>query len=269
MYFPVAWRDEFETETSSQVRLYAEVPMNDGEWYRSQFLGSVEKRGGFIEIRDENWNTVERIADLSNSAEIKDWDFISDRYEGIEAAWDNVKAFFSSDDLKDPDALKFTFDDNNIYAFSAAGVMVGQINFWTNENEWERYYDDQILTVKNINYNYNFHDADWNNIANSGGNERYIVDPDDGSLMLDERGMNVGFRINKDDVSSERWAEYDPQVDAINFDDPDAENFVEEIRYETRSGISHERLPCRKRELERFKRSDSVLCASRGPRLVG
>ena len=235
LYFPVAWRDEFETETSSQVRLYAEVPMNDGEWYRSQFLGSVEKRGGFIEIRDENWNTVERIADLSNSAEIKDWDFISDRYEGIEAAWDNVKAFFSSDDLKDPEALKFTFDDNNIYAFSAAGVMVGQINFWTNENEWERYYDDQILTVKNINYNYNFHDADWNNIANSGGNERYIVDPDDGSLMLDERGMNVGFRINKDDVSSERWAEYDPQVDAINFDDPDAENFVEEIRYETRS----------------------------------
>ena len=240
IFYPVSWRDELETEESTSVRFYEEVSMDNGSWYRSNFLGSMEKRDGFIEVRDENWDTVARVVDLSDSSQVKDWAFITNQYDGLEDAWDNVKTFFpdlenqttgvwETNPLTDPTNLKFTTDDNNIYAFSAVGVMVGQINFWTNENEWESYRNDTPVTVKNFNYNYNFHDADWNNIANSGGNSRYLVDPEDGDLILDEVGTRIGFNQNKSEVDPSLWATYDPGQGAIDF------TTVTEIRYQTNS----------------------------------
>ena len=95
--------------------------------------------------------------------------------------------------------------------------MVGQINFWNDENEWKfiRYDDpdtkveiEELKTIKNVNYNYNFHDADWNNVANSGGNARYIVDEDDDGnevLVLDEVGSNIGFMQRINEVDPDLW----------------------------------------------------------------
>ena len=57
-----SWREEEEVDTSLQVRFYEEIEM-DGGWYHDKFLGTMEKRDGFIEIRDENWNTISRVVD--------------------------------------------------------------------------------------------------------------------------------------------------------------------------------------------------------------
>ena len=247
IYYPVAWRDETELENSTDVRFYSET--DAGGWFRDTYLGSMQKRDGFIEIRDANWNIVKRVVDLSDASQIKNWNEIKLDYTGIEEAWDSVKPFFAdvqgldgsgntawvTNPLVDPINLKFTTDDNQIYAFTAAGTMVAQINFWSNTDEWTGFYGNDERTIKNINYNYNFHDEDWNQIANAGGNLRYIVEAD-GGLELDEVGSNVGFMQRKADVSDVLWATYDPNdtTGTITFAD------VVEVRYETRSWKSVE-----------------------------
>ncbi|MGY8791275.1 MAG: hypothetical protein ACKVKR_13525, partial [Pseudomonadales bacterium] len=230
-YFPVGWREEIDTSSSTSVRFYSETA-EAGGWYSSQFLGTMEFREGFVEVWDSEWTSVARLQDMSNTDAIKDWDFVKDNYDGIEEAWDNVKTFFASDDLKVASMLSFTVDDQNIYAFTATGVMIGQINYWSDTNEWTRWSEGGDLTVKNFNYNYNFHDADWNNLASSGGNERFIVDPTDVSgdtLLLDETSMNIGFTIAKADAGAS-WTNYDPNnAGTITFAD------VDEVRYSTNS----------------------------------
>ena len=69
---------------------------------------------------------------------------------------------------------------------------------------------EELKTIK-INYNYNFHDGDWNNVANSGGNARYIVDEDDDGnevLILDEVDNSFMQRISEVDQS---LGTYDPE----------------------------------------------------------
>ena len=76
----------------------------------TKFLGSMEKRDGFIEIRDE-WETVARIADL-NGSDMLSWDELQAAvdaagnllYPGILEAWTNVSSFF-------PEVA--TFDDDH------------------------------------------------------------------------------------------------------------------------------------------------------------
>ena len=92
IYYPVAWRDQLETEETTSVRYYSEEQM-EGGWYRQKFLGSMEKRDGFIEVRNENWETVARVVDVSDTSNLKDWDFITNQYEGIEEAWDKLSCF--------------------------------------------------------------------------------------------------------------------------------------------------------------------------------
>ena len=56
--------------------------------------------GRFVEIRNENWETVARIADL-NGSDMLTWDELQaatdadgNLYPEISSAWDAVKAFF-------------------------------------------------------------------------------------------------------------------------------------------------------------------------------
>ena len=87
------------------MRYYEEVSMNDGDWYHNRFIGSIEKRDGFIEIRDENWNVVQRVADITNSDAVIDWAAVTDQYAGLEEAWGNVTTFLTDQDLKVPEDL--------------------------------------------------------------------------------------------------------------------------------------------------------------------
>ena len=97
----VLWRDEQEVHESVEIRFYEEVAMDGGNWYHTMFLGSMEKRDGFVEIRNENWETVARIADLSGSA-MMDWAQLQAAVDGngsalypeIADAWSAVTAFF-------------------------------------------------------------------------------------------------------------------------------------------------------------------------------
>ena len=63
------FRDTEETATEVRVEYFRIVEPGDDEywspWY--EYLGSVETRGGFIEVRNSDWETVARIADASHS----------------------------------------------------------------------------------------------------------------------------------------------------------------------------------------------------------
>ncbi len=227
-----SYRDDADTDISSNVQFYTEVPMNDGDWYATNFLGGFHKGNGFIEIHGSNWQTLGRFADPDS---LEDWDDITEANNGLEAAWADVKLFLPTD-LQSAEDLKFTSDDNNIYAFTAAGVMVGNINYWSNSHEWESYYDGKV-TVRNLDYNYNWHDADWKNLANSGGYDRYIVETDSAgseTLIHDETGSNTGVRIYKNQVADDVWSSYDPEdgTGTIEWDK------VTDIQYEVRSNES-------------------------------
>ena len=147
--------------------------------------------------------------------------------------------------------------------------MKAQINFWNNEHEWTSYYDDEPYTVKNFNYNYNFHDAEWNNLANSGGNERFIVDPDDGSLMLDEQGSHVGFNLRIEDADPDTWASYDPgNVEIFGTDDrPVAWSDIAEIDIRRTAGHPSRMSSVRKRTTGQTKYANPVFRNCRGPGL--
>ena len=222
--YPNQWRDKTEVNESEGIRFFEEIPMNNGDWYAQKFLGGAEKRGGFIEIYDSDWNTIERVADPDK---LMSWDKVKAEAPGLEQAWNDVDAFLPSE-IEDPAALKYSLDDNNIYAFTAAGVMAAQINYWYNEDQWDGWFDGQVLPIKNVNYNYNFNDRDWNSIANAGGFDRYIVE-DDGNLVHDETGTNIGVQIYKDEIDPSIWADYDPEdaTGTIVWDD------VTEIRVQT------------------------------------
>lgn len=223
-HYPNEWRDTTEVDTSQSVRFYAEIPMNDGDWYVNQFLGGANKQGGFIEIYGSDWNTIARVADPDK---LMSWDEVKAAAPGLEQAWDDVDAFLPSE-IDDPAVLKYSIDDNNIYAFTAAGVMAAQVSYWYHEDQWDGWFDGQVLPVKNVNYNYNFNDADWNSIANAGGFDRYIVEKD-GNLVHDETGTNIGVQIYKDEADPSIWADYDPEdaTGTIVWDD------VTEIRVQT------------------------------------
>lgn len=207
--YPNQWRDETDIDNTSSVRFFSEQAMNGGNWYASKFLGGVEKRGGFIEIYGSDWQTIARVADPDALAS---WEDIIKDHPGLAEAWDAVDTYLPSS-LSDPKALKYTTDDNNIYAFTAAGVMAAQINYWNDEHSWDGWFDGKVLPVINKNYNYNFHDADWNNIANAGGFDRYIDEGDD-SFVHDETGTNIGVRIYKFDPDTgevnAKWENYNP-----------------------------------------------------------
>ena len=153
--------------------------------------------------------------------------------DGDDDASSEANVTWSPNPLIDPATLTFTSDEEHIYAFTSTGEMVGQINFHTDENEWTFLQCRRCRggkTVKNVHYDYNIHDADWNQVANSGGNALYIVE-DDGTLVLDEVGSKVGFVQHKYEMDPAAWATFDPgdTKGTINFDN------VTQIRYETHS----------------------------------
>ena len=79
-----SYRDDGDIDISSNVQFYTEVPMNDGDWYATNFLGGFHKGNGFIEIYGSNWQTLGRFADPDS---LEDWADIKEANNGLEAAW--------------------------------------------------------------------------------------------------------------------------------------------------------------------------------------
>ena len=88
------------------------------------------------------------------------------------------------------------------YDFDAsvkAGELVSNINFWNGEHTWTGWDGTEY---RNEDTHYNFHDADWNNLASAGSFERYIV-VEDGDDVLDETGSHSGYSVSTpDDVAA-------------------------------------------------------------------
>ena len=229
----------FSTETSLRVE-YFEIP--DGMGWHREFLGAMEVRDGFIEIRDQNWNEVARIVDATNAMKFED---IAAEYEGFAEAWGMVGSFLPPEMAhtgEDEDTgvvttlqynLKFTADDYNIFVFDEAGNLISQVNYWRNDagHEWMDWNNGNgsELIVRETSYHYNFHDANWESIAHAGVRQNYITAVDGQTLaepILHEQGVNYGYRISKDeftkangggDAGTAKWDEFNPNVTKIDW----------------------------------------------------
>ena len=128
-----------------------------------QQIGVVEYRDGFIEVRDGNWNTLGRFADVSSA---DGFDKFASDYTGLEAAWDAVADYFPAEWSERKDLLFSADSNDNILVMDAEGVLsvgsitgrmrvIGRIG--------------RGREVSNTHYSYNFHDGDWNYFGSSGG----------------------------------------------------------------------------------------------------
>ena len=101
-------RDEDESYGSTRVEYYTKVEDND--WSRYEFLGSIEEEGGFYEVRDRFWNELgEPVADLSALVSFSD---ISENFYNLEDSWTAIGDYL-------PDGL--SFDNVANLAFSQDG----------------------------------------------------------------------------------------------------------------------------------------------------
>ena len=158
-------RAEDETREDTHIEYFVEKVSGNNTY--DEFVGSVTIRDGLIEVRDNQWNEVFRGQDTST---LKTAEQIDKNHDGFLEAWTDVKDYLSAD--LQADGVKFGADDWNIYAFSAAGSIIGNINFWNGEHEWTSWDGKQY---KNIDTNFNFHNQNWEPLANSGVFERYLV----------------------------------------------------------------------------------------------
>ena len=78
-----------DVETSERIEFFEVIDHGDHHTQR-EFLGVMEIRDGFIEIRDQNWNEVARIVDATNAME---FEVIAAEYEGFAEAWGMVGSF--------------------------------------------------------------------------------------------------------------------------------------------------------------------------------
>ena len=110
----------------TRVEYFEEVVEGEGDytWTWYNFLGTVETRDGFVEVRDSNWNTIARIADASALLTLEE---IDDEVSGFADAFtsvvDSLPAALSGENVG------FTMDDWHIYAF-ANGELISTINHW-------------------------------------------------------------------------------------------------------------------------------------------
>ena len=93
-----ATRDEEYTSSNRQVELFVQEGEGDNTWL--EYVGRLEYRDGFIEIRDSDWNEVARAVDPDNPNALTWSDLTlesSTSYvEGLEAAWDKIGDYLPS-----------------------------------------------------------------------------------------------------------------------------------------------------------------------------
>ncbi|MEC8541437.1 MAG: hypothetical protein VXY53_06330, partial [Candidatus Thermoplasmatota archaeon] len=173
-----------------------------------EFLGSLELRDGFIEIRDDNWQTLARILD-GDGLSVED---IEAEYAGFQEAWNAVKEYLPSEFEPEVDEsnLKFSIDDwGNIIVFDGAGAMIGRVHSWDYENSWSRYEDGEEYTITNTSTGFNFNDADWNDIGRYETSDRDYTHLDDVALAEsfdDETTVFTSYSVTSDDASNAAWA---------------------------------------------------------------
>ena len=238
------YRSEDSSRESSRVEYFGEYKHlnEDGSesWTDTNyFLGSVQKRDGFIEVHDRNWNLLGRFVDPDQALKFGE---VAAQIDGFSAAW--VELSESLPDGWDADTSSFAIDQwDRIQVFDAAGKLVGRIGFWDGESSWTNWRGD---TVENQWYGFNFNDADWDHIGSVHGDERYVTDGETDIRYHDESHVRVDFSIDKpsDSASDEEktaWADLDPETSSITWDDVDVVRAGESnwVQYETPDGVEN------------------------------
>ena len=230
------FRDTAEVRTDERIEYFETLTQGEGDntWTYDSFLGSVENRDGYIVVRDGNWNEVARVIDVSSAKTLAE---ISVIHAGFEDAWGKVGEFLPSE--LQADDVRFTSDDWNIYAFSAAGELLSNINFWNGEHTWTGW---DGTSYKNIDTNYNFHSADWStHLANAGTFDRYIV-TDTGEEIHDEEGEHSGYSVNDSSVIADIVADFSAGVMNAFSGEGETLDDVSQIRQNFNSwkGLAHD-----------------------------
>ena len=122
------WDGEFTLRSAYDATIYGED--TNALNHARQQIGVVEYRDGFIEVRDGNWNTLGRFADVSSA---DGFDKFASDYTGLEAAWDAVADYFPAEWSERKDLLFSADSNDNILVMDAEGVLLGRINYQTNE----------------------------------------------------------------------------------------------------------------------------------------
>jgi len=219
--------------TNENTRIEYFQESEPDEWGNSydEFIGVVEYRDGFIEVRDENWNTIARLVDPANADSFND---IAQKVTGFSEAWTKAEEYLS-DEWKPEvptdaasgtlsrDLLSFTIDEwDNIVVFDETGALIGRINNWSGEDEWTNWQDNKVT---NTYFNFNFHDEDWNNIADIGGNTRVVTDPETGLFYTDETNEREYFDVVKPESDTTAWLALGSGIDALFSNTEEASSF--------------------------------------------
>ena len=223
-----------QVEDSTRIEFF-DVRESDGGW--QQFLGVMEVRDGYVEVRDSQWNQLAKIVDQSSALSFAD---VAADFAGFASAWATLEAYLpaamavaeytdtTKSDVKTlANALKFTVDDNQIYVFDGTGAMLAHVNYWANsdDNEWIDWNNGngQQITLSGSHYHYNFHDENWNSYGHAGGNLTYVTKVNGTSItpVLHEVGSNYGYRVSKDEYIAANdqaaWDALDPKVTQIDW----------------------------------------------------
>ena len=185
-----ATRDEEYTSSNRQVELFVQEGEGDNTW--SEYVGRLEYRDGFIEIRDSDWNEVARVVDPDNPNALTWSDLTlesSTSYvEGLEAAWDKIGDYLPSalrdnadtSDFDERSELLFAknqWDDLNV--FTADGAFVARVDSWEHSHSWESSHEVNGEWVDGYTYNtgatFNFNDENWNHLARAGTEQHYFL----------------------------------------------------------------------------------------------
>ena len=218
------YREE-ETRDSARVEYFATKTYSDNgnEWTNDERVLTIEKRDGYIEAYDENWNSLGRFVDPIAA---KTFAQIANEVDGFAAAW--AKIAEGLPDAWSAETNLFAVDQwDNIQVFSD-GLFIGEIHSWSGENEWTNWRDD---VVRNEYFGFNFNSVtmgdhnhmDWSYIGGVHGDERYVTDAGLGEEYLDESHIRVNFNVEapaSDETDTDvldAWAALNPQTDSIDW----------------------------------------------------
>ena len=166
---------------------------------------------------------------------------ITEMSENFQRSWaavkDNLPASFTATNQ----VVQFGEDRDNLVVIATVddatnnvknGDVLGRINSWSNEGEegtWQRWIDDNVVDVKNSEWNFNFHDKDWNRIAEYGEREVYLDLPS--GLVLDETGLRVTSFVHKADTDAATWTEITKLISADQLQAIDANASWDQVKY--------------------------------------
>ena len=240
------YRDEESGRTGERIEYFEEVDHDDNtdgnvDWVEQSFLGSVEKRDGFLEIRGSDWQLIGEFLDPDSA---DNFDEISTKVEGFEGAWNTMAGGFP--DGWNAESNSFTVDQwDRINVFGDDGQLIGRVNSWSGEDNWTNWRGEEVTNKWS---GFHFNDSEWNGIGSVHEGERWITDVDTGETYKDESWSNFDVQTGAPSVDSSEaiiaaWNEFDPDVNEIDWDSVDFVRAGENswTNYETPVGVENYR----------------------------